>query len=147
MENTMKIRFLLAFLLIIAVASTITVMANNSPWSDKPILYSEYDAGPLDRRVHFESWAWKDGSATFKVTPKLEDLHEDMLPSYGFIMVNEKEYKMSKRHDKEGRLCLFGSVPVDTFAMDRNIEYNLQAFDSNDVRLVNDKASNILAGG
>ncbi|MCB9853524.1 MAG: hypothetical protein H6819_10545 [Phycisphaerales bacterium] len=135
----MKARKHLAIGSIIAVLAmtSISAIAGSMNWSEKPVLTSESDAGPLDQPMLYEYQVWKDGSAVFKITPMAE-FPEDMLPARGMITVNDKSYKMSVRKDDDEKQCLFGSVPVDTFALDRDITFTLEAYDSRDVLITED---------
>lgn len=121
----------------VLVISSVTAIAGSLNWSEKPVLTSWSEAGPLDQPMIYEYQVWKDGSAVFKVSPA-EDLPEDMLPASGLITVNDKSYKMAVRKDDNEKQCLFGSVPVDTFALDRNIMFTLEAYDSRDVLIAED---------
>ncbi|HPF37199.1 MAG TPA: hypothetical protein P5081_01335 [Phycisphaerae bacterium] len=137
----MKTRSIIVVAIALPIMAVVAISARAAGlgWSDEPVIEGGYDAGWNDQPMQFEFQIWKDGSAEFKVTP-VESLAEDLLPTTGLITVNTKTYKMAQRKDKDGKVCLFGSVPVDTFALNRTIEYSLKAYDANGRLLVNDEA-------
>ena len=133
----MKTRSMLILGLIVAATAitAMTAIAGSMGWSDEPVIETWSDAGPKDQPMLFEAQVWLDGSAEFKVTPKIE-LSSDQLPSIGEIIVNDDSFKMAQRADREGRMCLFGSVPVGTFSLTNDFHYTLKAYDSHGVMLV-----------
>ena len=139
----MRTRTILISLAAVVTISAIGVVAGSLRWSEVPVIYQWMDDGTRDQPMLLEIQLWADGSGEFKLTPKIE-LPADKLPSVGEITVNGKVFDMAQRRDAEGRLCLFGSVPVGTFSLYEDMVYTLKAYDSHGVQLSNDYASRYL---
>lgn len=136
----MRTRTVLISVAAVITISVISVIGGSPRWSDEPVIERWMDDGTREQPMRLDTWVWADGSAEFKLTPKIE-LPADKLPSVGEITVNGKAYSMAQRRDAEGRLCLFGSVPVGTFSLYEDFVYTLKAYDSHGVQLSDDFVS------
>jgi len=141
--NTTSKRSVYSIFFVIALlfAGSITAVAGYIQWAETPVIERWFDAGTKSQPVLFECWVFRDGSAEFKITPKVK-LTGDKALSSRLITVNGKIFEMSVRIDKEERTCLYGVVPVGTFTLDENISYTLKAFDGIGTLLVDDAATN-----
>lgn len=132
----MRTRILCAFVLT-CVAACLTVWADPLNWSDKPVFTSEASAGSRQYPMTYRIEVWKDGSAELKVTPKI-DMPEDQLPHHGEMTINDKTYQMAQRKDRDGKICLYGSLPVGSFRLDADLEFTMIAYNANGVKVAGD---------
>lgn len=121
--------WVLGFVSVVAAITGITAIADPIGLLDEPVVYTWSDCGPSHQPHLYEAWVWEDGSAEFKIAPKIA-LSADKVASQGVITVNGQTFQMAPRRDAAGSRWLFGSVPVGTFYWGENLGYSVQAYDA-----------------
>lgn len=123
---------------IVLCCGGVVAFAGPFDWREKPVIIMTSDMKcSKEQPCKLVKEGWLDGSATFRLIPVTSGWPEDKLPSKGTITVNGVEFKMSQRKEN-GKIILFGSVPVGTFDLDSSLLYTLLAYDSHDVKLADD---------
>lgn len=116
-------------------AAGLTALADPMGWNESPLF--TFKGEGRGRTVDFIIEVWEDGSAVYRVVPKV-DLPEEKLPTVGSIILNGKEFKFAQRETKEGKKYLFASLPVGAVPLDGNYEYTAKIYDGTGFLLVDD---------